>query len=384
MQSLKSEIYSACCNSSRNKLIPILKRDQCSTWANVLKQAETTVGYSTSFLNLRWLLSDEIANLASSVNKILGTNHPILKTARNILVKSDVPSWGLIILLVSKASSINTKFLEGKDRTSGILHTQRMIAEIVETLKTGIYFHKSLQLKQELKQLPSEMNQGNKIALLVGDYLITKSYKILAEINNSEVEEIISSALRDLCEEEFFGERNDEDNCQPSARYSPDDASFNVDVYSFEPHQHKSYLCKPKAEWAMRNCLAGAFLLGKGCYAAVKLGERPINLQNSSFTFGVNLALACQARKDLNTFENQSTIPLEKVAAPVLFHLEQHPDLGWKNIDDDTLRQEISAGVGVRKTEKMLSEFLMKADMSLEQFPRSEARDSLRKMLEII
>lgn len=51
-------------------------------WNHVVREAEKAVGYSTSFLNLRWLLSDELANVATHLKKLLGVGHPILKIAR--------------------------------------------------------------------------------------------------------------------------------------------------------------------------------------------------------------------------------------------------------------------------------------------------------------
>lgn len=47
-----------------------------------VSEAEKIVGYPTSFLSLRWLLSDEIANVALHLQKLVGSNHPILKTAK--------------------------------------------------------------------------------------------------------------------------------------------------------------------------------------------------------------------------------------------------------------------------------------------------------------
>lgn len=47
-----------------------------------LNEAEKIVGYPTSFLNLRWLLSDEIANVGIHIRKLLGTNHPLLGAAK--------------------------------------------------------------------------------------------------------------------------------------------------------------------------------------------------------------------------------------------------------------------------------------------------------------
>lgn len=48
----------------------------------VFNEAEKVVGYPTSFLNLRWLLSDEIANVGFHLRKLLETNHPLLDTAK--------------------------------------------------------------------------------------------------------------------------------------------------------------------------------------------------------------------------------------------------------------------------------------------------------------
>lgn len=48
----------------------------------VINEAEKIVGYPTSFLNLRWLLSDEIANVGLHIRKLLGTKHPLLDAAK--------------------------------------------------------------------------------------------------------------------------------------------------------------------------------------------------------------------------------------------------------------------------------------------------------------
>lgn len=46
----------------------------------VLKEAEAVVGYPTSFLNLKFLLSDEVANIGFHLRKLIGTKHPLLTT----------------------------------------------------------------------------------------------------------------------------------------------------------------------------------------------------------------------------------------------------------------------------------------------------------------
>lgn len=51
-------------------------------WNRAVSEAEKIVGYPSSFLSLRWLLSDEIANVALHLRKLVGSNHPLLKTAK--------------------------------------------------------------------------------------------------------------------------------------------------------------------------------------------------------------------------------------------------------------------------------------------------------------
>lgn len=57
-------------------------------WNKAVSEAEKIVGYPTSFLSLRWLLSDEIANVALHLRKLVGSNHPLLKTAKYVLIHS--------------------------------------------------------------------------------------------------------------------------------------------------------------------------------------------------------------------------------------------------------------------------------------------------------
>lgn len=47
-----------------------------------MSAAEKVVGYSTSYFSLRCLLSDEISNVALHLRKLVGTNHPLLETAK--------------------------------------------------------------------------------------------------------------------------------------------------------------------------------------------------------------------------------------------------------------------------------------------------------------
>lgn len=70
-------------NSTASKFLAAkVAANQKPDWNRAVSEAEKIVGYPTSFLSLRWLLSDEIANVALHLRKLVGSNHPLLKTAK--------------------------------------------------------------------------------------------------------------------------------------------------------------------------------------------------------------------------------------------------------------------------------------------------------------
>lgn len=58
------------------------KMEAKNEWNRALSEAEKIVGYQTSFLSLRYLLSDEITNLAMHMRKLIGSSHPLVGTAK--------------------------------------------------------------------------------------------------------------------------------------------------------------------------------------------------------------------------------------------------------------------------------------------------------------
>lgn len=76
--SMQNKFYFNNVNQAENKVAVNQKTD----WNKTMSEAEKIVGYPTSFLSLRWLLSDEIANVALHLRKLVGSNHPLLKTAK--------------------------------------------------------------------------------------------------------------------------------------------------------------------------------------------------------------------------------------------------------------------------------------------------------------
>lgn len=57
-------------------------RLQKPNWDRAVSEAEKVVGYPSSFMSLRWLFSDEIANVALHLRRMVNSNHPLLKTVK--------------------------------------------------------------------------------------------------------------------------------------------------------------------------------------------------------------------------------------------------------------------------------------------------------------
>ncbi|CAH0749442.1 unnamed protein product [Diatraea saccharalis] len=277
-----SEIVSTCTIQRRN----VTQQNSKPDWNRAVSEAEKIVGYPTSFLSLRWVLSDEIANVALHLRKLVGSNHPLLKTAKNLIYngKNNMQAWGLIVLLVSKAAGHSPEIPDmEQDKAAGVLYSQRALAEVTEMIRTSHLVHKGL-VNMNSRQLtaaePGDMMFGNKIALLSGDYLLANSCTELANLRNQELVELMSSAVRDLAEAEFLGERDEQNNPLPSRP---------VPEANWEPASEWDCILDPlpmsgvegclQREWVARHVLAAGALLGKSCSAALKLAGHNSELQ---------------------------------------------------------------------------------------------------------
>ncbi|KAJ9573622.1 hypothetical protein L9F63_008963, partial [Diploptera punctata] len=345
-------------------------------WNKAVSEAEKIVGYPTSFLSLRWLLSDEIANVALHLRKLVGSNHPLLKTAKSLLYngRNNMQAWGLIVLLISKAAGhLNVEEME-EDKAAGVLHSQRALAEVTEMIRTSHLVHKGMvNIYPGLYPEPvvlNDMTFGNKIALLSGDYLLANSCMELAALRNQDLVELMSSAVRDLSEAEFVGRRDKQNNALPSKH------------------------CDAIEDWTWRNVLSAGSLLGKSCQGTLKLAGHGIELQEQGYKFGKHLALAWQACLDLEPFvagtQYVTGAMFNLTSAPVLFHLQHDPNLFTEieagiesvhNVDYEKVHTIVSAGPGISLTKKLQKEHSQKAMEVLQVFEESDARTALSNII---
>lgn len=100
-------------------------------------------------------------------------------------------AWGLIVLLVSKAAGHSDVDGAAEEDNSGVLRSQRALAEIAEMIRTSHLMHSGLMnIYPSMFPEPAARNDmcfGNKIALLSGDYLLANSYNELSMLRRQDV-----------------------------------------------------------------------------------------------------------------------------------------------------------------------------------------------------
>ncbi|KAF3844560.1 hypothetical protein F7725_007723 [Dissostichus mawsoni] len=247
-------------SSRGRRTLSLFSSSAPSNWSKAVADAEKIVGYPTSFMSLRCLLSDELSNVAIQVKRLVGTQHPLLHTARDFVFDSgnNLPTRGLIVLLF-----------------------QRNLAEITELIHTAFLVHRGIvDLKEwTVSDGPlKDMEFGNKIAVLSGDFLLANACTGLAQLNNTKVVELISSAIGDVVQG-IYNENT-----------SNTEQENSLDVEAWEEHTFLSH---------------GA-LLAKSCQAAMELAQHDKEAQRLAYTFGKHLA--------------GESATFSFTAAPVVFH----------------------------------------------------------------
>ncbi|KAJ3654727.1 hypothetical protein Zmor_013898 [Zophobas morio] len=365
--------------------------DRRLEFSSVINEAEKVVGYPVSFLNMRVILNDEIANILSYTKKLIEMKHPLVQTFSNLVFQNEQKTFGLIVLLMSKVAGLSGNFPESEyDRATDILHSQRVIAEVVEMIKTGHLMHTSLSNIDASTKNVLDINFGNKLALLYGDYLLAISSSELARLKNHHVQEIISSACMDLVESEFFGLRDLQNNPIPS-KPLPEQKHIKIPhEFGVESLKFEDVLGNMKAEWTLRNILGSGSLLAKCCQCSLILADHEVFVPKLAYIFGRNLALAWQASSEKVQIKEET---FNLVSAPVMLHLQHDPSLyieiekglsDQKKVNYDLIRKVVMSGPGLDKTDQLKREFSDAALNVLDNFSDSGSKTVLINIMKAL
>jgi len=143
------------------------RRKSSPEWEGEVKKASKLVqasGAATS-IDHRALVGKDLATLTQNIQKLIDTDHPVLKTAARYYFDQGGKHFRpLLVLLTSLATN---KCLSHPPE--GVLPSQKKLAEITEMIHTASLLHDDvIDVADTRRGRPSaNIHHGNKIAVLV-------------------------------------------------------------------------------------------------------------------------------------------------------------------------------------------------------------------------
>ncbi|GBM72901.1 Decaprenyl-diphosphate synthase subunit 2 [Araneus ventricosus] len=346
-------------------------------WNRAVLDGEKLVGHPTTFFSLRCLLSEEFTSVAMNLRRLVGTDHPILKTAKRLVYhgRTNMQTRGLIVLLLSKAAGHTSACTDiNSVGEAGVTTRQQTLAEITEMIHTSHLIHRGI-LNISPTVVPDENSRedlqlGNKISILSGDYLLANACKGLADLRNCKVVDLISKAIADFMQAEFLGEHDKHGNPLPVKE-------MNLST------------------WEEKSVLSAGSLLANSCKSTLELAGFDEELQRKAFEFGENVGLAWQVYSELLPFVDNMSYPagskFDLTSIPVIFHLEKNQSKveslreeineDVSSFDYESLHKSIMADDSVQKSKDLLNHYSQQAENLLSLFGSSAATKALSNII---
>lgn len=330
-----------------------------SAWAAAVQVASSVVGNVVNRAAKDGMAIDplrtvakEMKFLTGNIRKLLGSGHPSLDRVAKYYTQAEGKHVRpLIVLLMSRAThlcpkspfpepsqtsrGINTSLSperiladvnptapltavepEMLDGSLEILPSQRRLAEITELIHTASLLHDDvIDHSVARRGSPSaNLEFGNKMAVLAGDFLLGRASVALARLRNPEVVELVATVIANLVEGEFMQLKNTERD-EKNPKWSEETLAYYL---------QKTYL-------------KTASLISKSCRAAALLGNADSVTVDAAYSYGRNLGLAFQLVDDMLDYTRSekdlgkpagADLELGLATAPLLFAWKEMPELG--------------------------------------------------------
>lgn len=371
--------------------------------------SRATKGSSDLHVDPLRVVAKEMKFLTGNIRKLLGSGHPSLDRAAKYYTQAEGKHVRpLIVLLMSRATSLCPKAPQQR-RTAAIdtaisplsilsdvnpsspptsppvdaaaatpqdiLPSQRRLAEITELIHTASLLHDDvIDHSVSRRGSPSaNLEFGNKMAVLAGDFLLGRASVALARLRDAEVVELLATVIANLVEGEFMQLRNTASD-ERNPAYSEDALAYYL---------QKTYL-------------KTASLISKSCRAAALLGGADADTVEAAYAYGKNLGLAFQLVDDMLDYTRSNKelgkpagadLELGLATAPLLFAWKTMPELGAlvgrkfaEQGDVELARELVLRSDGIEQTRALAEDYAERAIAAIAPFPDSEAKDGLVEM----
>lgn len=228
--------------------------------------------------SLKTVMGKELKTLSSHFSRIIGSGHPIVNTAKQVLqAKEATHTRKLIVLLMSDIVSNLNKSQNSTKQEERTNSQSLSLAELTEFLHIAFLLQRGLV--DVIQHQPDIIELGNKMSVLGGDFLLAQATLMLAQLENSAVLGLMAAAIRDMSRGMFaVPEQRDTHLDEQVMKTIP----TNVD------------------EWRRQNSLAHASLLANACRSGAVLQGMEEECGDVCADFGHHLSLAQQARSDID------------------------------------------------------------------------------------
>ncbi|KAF2267385.1 terpenoid synthase [Lojkania enalia] len=397
---------------------PSRRRSQ-SSWAAAVSAAQTIFNHAPDpnapiSVDPFRTVAREMKFLTKNIRQLLGSGHPSLDTVAKYYTQSEGKYVRpMLVLLMSRATALTPKISRERSaysvnapitdpdvltdknpsapqysplsslsrdaaytaEQSDILPSQRRLAEITELIHTASLLHDDvIDHSVSRRSAPSaNIEFGNKMAVLAGDFLLGRASVALARLRDPEVTELLATVIANLVEGEFMQLKN-------TARDEKNPA-WTEDTLTY--YLQKTYL-------------KSASLISKSCRAAAILGQNTPEVVEAAYLYGKNLGLAFQLVDDMLDYTISgeelgkpagADLELGLATAPLLFAWKDNKSLGKLvgrkfSADGDVqkAREIVAESTGLEQTRALAQEYVNKAIQAVSFFPESEAKDGLIEM----
>ncbi|XP_061966220.1 solanesyl diphosphate synthase 3, chloroplastic/mitochondrial-like isoform X1 [Populus nigra] len=327
------------------------------------------------------LVADELSLLANRLRSMVIAEVPKLASAAEYFFKMGVQGKRFrptVLLLM--ATALNVRILEtetgseGDALTTELRKRQQSIAEITEMIHVASLLHDDVLDDADTRRGIGSLNlvMGNKVAVLAGDFLLSRACVALASLKNTEVVTLLATAVEHLVNGETMQMTStSEQRC------------------SMEYYMQKTYY-------------KTASLISNSCKAIALLARQTTEVAMLAFEYGKNLGLAYQLIDDVLDFTGTSAslgkgslsdIRHGIVTAPILFAMEEFPQLcsvidrGFDKPENiDAALEYLGKSRGIQRTRELAAKHANLAAAAIDSLPETddeEVRKSRRALVDL-
>lgn len=159
--------------------------------------------------------------------------------------------------------------------------------------RTIVEIHHSNQKDMAMEEKESSLHLGNKIVILFGDLLLSRTSKGLSSLKNATVTELMSDAISDFSESEIL-RRNQLEFFRPVLTGNADMFRHLAEIKD----KPRKYVELPTFEsWKNRVNLDIASLIGRACRSSILISQHDSGASELAFKVGRQIGLVIQVRR---------------------------------------------------------------------------------------